>query len=413
MCFQQSFWNGGGYINSNSRFLPALCIGHAVRSDHRAVDHSHQRSGKDANSVLTSIHNFDPAAGCDANTFQPCSDRALRNHKSYVDGFRSAYTLNRGIAQNKGVATGRYTEDVYYNGNPWYLTTLAAAEQLFDAVYVWKKEGSVTVTSISLPFFADLVPGVTAGTYKSDSATYKSVVDAVTAYGDSFMDVVAKYTAPSGELPEQFDRNSGTPLGATHLTWSYAAFITAAERRAGIVPDGWGAEKAKTIPGSCNRDQVAGSYTSATKTSFPPNQTPQENASIASSVPTSQPTYACPNPDEVQVTFNEKATTQFGQTIKLVGGITALGNWNAANAVALSARDYSPGNPLWSVTVSLPASAAFEYKFINVEADGTITWESNPNRAYTVPEGAKPPAAGCSGSTCGECVTATVDSTWR
>lgn len=75
------------------------------------------RSGKDANTVLASIHTFDAAAGCDATTFQPCSDRALANLLTYVDAFRNIYAINSGIATNQGSATGRYPEDVYYNGN--------------------------------------------------------------------------------------------------------------------------------------------------------------------------------------------------------------------------------------------------------------------------------------------------------
>jgi glucoamylase len=75
------------------------------------------RSGIDANTVLTSIHTFDPNAGCDANTFQPCSDKALANLLKYVDSFRSIYSINAGIPENSGVATGRYKEDSYYNGN--------------------------------------------------------------------------------------------------------------------------------------------------------------------------------------------------------------------------------------------------------------------------------------------------------
>jgi glucoamylase len=75
------------------------------------------RSGKDANTVLASIHTFDAAAGCDAATFQPCSDLALANLLNYVDAFRSVYAINSGIAENQGCATGRYPEDVYFNGN--------------------------------------------------------------------------------------------------------------------------------------------------------------------------------------------------------------------------------------------------------------------------------------------------------
>jgi glucoamylase len=74
------------------------------------------RSGIDSNTVLASIHLFDPAAGCDAATFQPCSDVALSNLKVYVDSFRSIYQINSGIAANEAIATGRYPEDVY-SGN--------------------------------------------------------------------------------------------------------------------------------------------------------------------------------------------------------------------------------------------------------------------------------------------------------
>lgn len=75
------------------------------------------RSGKDANTVLTSIHIFDPAAGCDAVTFQPCSDKALANLLVYVNAFRTVYSINSGTASNVAIATGRYPEDTYYNGN--------------------------------------------------------------------------------------------------------------------------------------------------------------------------------------------------------------------------------------------------------------------------------------------------------
>ena len=97
---RQSYWNpSGGYITANT---------------------GGGRSGKDANTALASIHTFDPDAGCDATTFQPCSDKALSSLKVYVDSFRSIYDINTGIASNAPVATGRYPEDVYFNGNVCY-----------------------------------------------------------------------------------------------------------------------------------------------------------------------------------------------------------------------------------------------------------------------------------------------------
>lgn len=106
LCFFQSYWTGS-YALANT---------------------GGGRSGKDANSVLTSIHLFDPAASCDATTFQPCSDKALANHKVVTDSFRSIYAINSGIPQGTGVAVGRYPEDTYQGGNPWYASIVDRAE---------------------------------------------------------------------------------------------------------------------------------------------------------------------------------------------------------------------------------------------------------------------------------------------
>ncbi|GKT56615.1 starch binding domain-containing protein [Colletotrichum tofieldiae] len=108
---------------------------------------------------------------------------------------------------------------------------------------------------------------------------------------------------------------------------------------------------------------------------------------------------ACAIASNVAVTFNEIVKTNPGQTIKIAGSTAAFGNWNAASAPALSAAQYTSTNNLWTYTVSLPAGTTFQYKFINVASDGSATWESDPNRSYTVPR---------------SCSTAvTVSSSWK
>ena len=53
LCFLQTFWGSSqGYILANT-------------------NQNNGRTGKDANTLLGAIHLFDPAAGCDATTFQP------------------------------------------------------------------------------------------------------------------------------------------------------------------------------------------------------------------------------------------------------------------------------------------------------------------------------------------------------
>jgi len=100
LCFLQTFWSSsGGYALAN-------------------INVNNGRSAKDSNVIVSSIQTFDPALGCDAATFQPCSDRALASHKVVVDSFRSIYGINSGISADSAIAVGRYPEDSYYNGNP-------------------------------------------------------------------------------------------------------------------------------------------------------------------------------------------------------------------------------------------------------------------------------------------------------
>lgn len=368
LCFLQSFWNpSSGYVVSN-------------------INQNNGRTGKDGNSILSSIQTFDPTAACDDTTFQPCSDRALSNHKVVTDSFRSAYSINSGIAQGVAVAVGRYTEDVYFGGNPWYLITLAAAEQLYDALYTWNKQGSITVTATSLAFFKDFNSYITVGTYASSSTTYTTLYNAIKTYADGYVDVVAKYSPTNGSLSEQFNKVGGAPLSAYDLTWSYAALLTAAARRAGVVPYSWGEPSASSVPGTCSATSAIGTYSTATATSFPASQTPGGGGSYpTASVTTTTTTSPCTTATSVAVTFNELVTTSFGQTIKIAGSVPQLGSWAPASAVALSASQYTSANPLWTVTVSLPAGTTISYKFLNVASDGTVTWEKDPNRTYTVP----------------------------
>lgn len=101
LCFLQSFWNGE-YIVSN-------------------INVNNGRTGLDGNSILGAIATFDIDALCDGPTFQPCNSKSLANFKVLIDTFRNTYAINSGIPEGQGVAVGRYAEDVYQGGNPWYV----------------------------------------------------------------------------------------------------------------------------------------------------------------------------------------------------------------------------------------------------------------------------------------------------
>ncbi|TFY50912.1 hypothetical protein EVJ58_g10834 [Rhodofomes roseus] len=307
LCFLQSYWNPtDSYITANT---------------------GAGRSGKDANTVLASIHTFDPAAGCDDATFQPCSDKALSNLKVYVDSFRPIYTINDGISSDAAVATGRYPEDSYYNGNPWYLCTLSVAEQLYDALIVWDALGELNVTSTSLAFFQQFDASVAAGTYASDSAEYSTLKSAVQSFADGFVDIVAT-------------KADGTPLSAYDLTWSFASALTAFEARAGNKYGSWGAAG---LNATCSGGSGSGG-------------------------------------DTVAATFTIDYDTQYGQNLYITGSVSALEDWSSSNALLLSSADY----PTWSITVDLPASTTIQYKYLVIDGSD-VTWESDPNNAITTP----------------------------
>ncbi|KAJ6611412.1 glycoside hydrolase family 15 protein [Mycena sp. CBHHK59/15] len=324
LCFLQSYWNPtGGYMTANT---------------------GGGRSGKDANTALASIHTFDPTAGCDSNTFQPCSDRALSSLKVYVDSFRSIYTINSGIAPSAAVATGRYPEDSYQGGNPWYLTTSAVAEQLYDALIVWNAQGSLNVTSTSLAFFQQFSPSATVGSYASSTTTFTTLTSAVKTFADGFLATIAKYTPSNGGLAEQYSRSDGTPVSAVDLTWSYAAALTVFEARAGTKPASWGAA-GLSVPATCQTSGGGGST------------------------------------GTVAVTFNVVATTVIGEDIYITGNVDSLQDWSPDNALILNPANY----PTWSITVNVPASSDIQYKYIR-KFNGVLTsWESDPNNEFTSP----------------------------
>ncbi|RDW69440.1 glycoside hydrolase family 15 protein [Coleophoma cylindrospora] len=258
LCFMQDYWNGS-----------------AIISNIDVQQSNFNRGGLDCASILASIHTFDPdsAVGCDSATFQPCSDRALSNHKVVVDSFRSIYTVNANATTGKAAAIGRYEEDVYQGGNPWYICTYSAAEQLYDALHTYNAVGSITVSDISKGFFTDLVPGIATGTYSSSSAEYSSISTAMKSYADEFVAIAQQYTPSNGGLAEQFSRENGTALSAVDLTWSYASFLTMQRAREGNVGSSWGAANAKTVPSTCSKGSgVVGTYATPTATVFPQSE---------------------------------------------------------------------------------------------------------------------------------------------
>ena len=247
-----------------------------------------------------------------------------------------------------------------------YLITTAAAEFLYDAVAQWKARHNLYIDETSLAFFQDLYPTANVQEYNSgnEHSPFAQILDAVTAYADSFVAIAQKYTPTDGHLAEQFDRDTGVPLSANDLTWSYAAFVTMAQRRAGQYPASWGSGKATPPPKLCSGSSTPGVYIPATAAGAP------------------NVTSSC----QINVVFNVNASTYFGENIFVVVNTTNLGSWDINNAYPLGAVEYTEERPLWTVNASLNAGDIVDYKYVRQEDCGQPFIYEILNRTLVVPD---------------------------
>ncbi|CAE6399533.1 unnamed protein product, partial [Rhizoctonia solani] len=83
----------------------------------------------------------------------------------------------------------------------------------------------------------------------------------------------------------------------------------------------------------------------------------------------------------VSASFRVYAETTYGDNIFVVGDTPLLGTWAPESSIPMSSSSY----PTWTVSMAIPAETVFSYKYIRKTSNGTIVWESNPNRTATSP----------------------------
>ena len=137
--------------------------------------------------------------------------------------FEARYAINRERPPGRGPAMGRYADDRYYSGGAWFLTTLAAAELYFKLAQSLRRGARTSGITANARFRQRLGTAELSGERAARLAM---------ECGDAIMRTVRAFTPESGDLSEQFDQTTGAQTSAKHLSWSYAAFITAAASRA-------------------------------------------------------------------------------------------------------------------------------------------------------------------------------------
>ena len=293
----------------------------------------------------------------------------LATHKTLVDSFRDLYPINENASAPNAVLIGRYPEDKYYDGNPWPLCTLGAAELLYDAVHQINRSGVLTIDNDSLAFFKDLSPNATVGTYKGGAMT--QMLNSMTTYADGFVSAVQTYLPSNGSISEQFNKTTGESTSASKLTWSFASFVTMSRRRAGQYPNSWGAWHPLA-----NTNLTAGQCRS---TSF--NATGAYTPAVGAGAPNI--TKDC----ESEVIFSVNASTSFGQNVFLLGNATKLGaGLNDASKIILplNTGNLTANSTQWYDDIWLKAGQTFEYQYVLQNGTGWV-FERGQIRLVHVP----------------------------
>ncbi|KAI5953244.1 ALR1 [Candida jiufengensis] len=182
--------------------------------------------------------------------FQINNSYVLNSFRKLVDDMKYRYTINY-IDPNDndnnsitGCGLGRYPEDIYdghntSEGNPWFLATSTASEFLYQFIFnLYKFELDLQIDKSNYEFFKPFInynksidskdENITNITYEYNSKDFNNTLIQLFKYGDSFLNVVRRHSdLETGQISEQFNRNTGFMQGARELTWSYSALWNA------------------------------------------------------------------------------------------------------------------------------------------------------------------------------------------
>lgn len=82
------------------------------------------------------------------------------------------------------------------------------------------------------------------------------------------------------------------------------------------------------------------------------------------------------------------AYTSWGENVYLLGNVPELGLWDPEKSIGPMFNQVLHSYPTWYYDVNVPADTELEFKFIIVDQNGNVTWESGDNHKYTTaPDG--------------------------
>ena len=186
------------------------------------------RPGYDANIDIVLAALLGEIAVTDTRVLSTAAD--LR--QQWADPTSASYYPINGAdtARQLGPMFGRYPVDTYdgdvnepvMGGHPWPVSTASVAELYYRLAVAIGGTATVPLDAQSAAFFADL--GVTT------AITPAAAIAALIAVGDAMLNAIL-FHSDHYQLSEQFDGSTGDEKSVANLTWSYAAFLSAARSR--------------------------------------------------------------------------------------------------------------------------------------------------------------------------------------
>lgn len=204
-----------------------------------------KRCGLDIGSLLATLraHDIDDPSDIIDIPFSVEDSAVLSTLFALVNDMKFRYPINHEDGTfSKGVALGRYPEDIYdgyglSEGNPWFIATATASEVLFNLIYLLYKNGNDLIIPKDQFFFYSSIVNLNPN-MKSDevimpfgSEAFIKTTLSLLRYADSFLEVIHKHVAEGGHMSEQFNKYNGFMEGAEDLTWSYGSFWSAVRWR--------------------------------------------------------------------------------------------------------------------------------------------------------------------------------------
>jgi glucoamylase len=187
----------------------------------------YNRSGLDILTLMATVQ----AYGRDM-PIRPSDVRMLNTAYSLLQRFREVFPINGNL--KKVLAIGRYPEDKYMGGNPWYIGNATFAAYYGRVRQDLAIKGRITIRDESLKFFKNLLSGFAeeaaiqvGAKFDSNHLVFKKILSELRNQGEMFLELPNRVGKSGVENSEQFHKESGEKWSADYLTWNYAAYLLA------------------------------------------------------------------------------------------------------------------------------------------------------------------------------------------